>query len=182
MYRVIAILSCAAALAACSSSSLQMPGMPDMPSMNFMRPQAAAQTILLESEPAGAEAKVSLGPSCRTPCSVPVSARDPFTVTFALSGYQPQTVPVAIQPPSMQDLDSETAPPGPRLTPNPVYAELAPAPPPPRGRAAPSKSKKKAVKAAKAVAKRTAPPRRSPASEPEPTLAQQPPSPWPVPR
>ena len=48
-----------------------------------------------ESEPAGAEARTSLGQTCRTPCSLAVAANE-FTVSFTLPGYQPQTVPVRI--------------------------------------------------------------------------------------
>ena len=48
-----------------------------------------------ESEPAGAEARTSTGQTCRTPCSLAVAASE-FTVSFALPGYQPQTVPVRV--------------------------------------------------------------------------------------
>jgi hypothetical protein len=116
MKRIAAIAACGLSLAACSS----------MPSwMQFELPKAApaATTMQFESEPAGAEAKTSLGQSCRTPCSLAVSANE-FTVSFALPGYQPQTVPVRIVSSTETTPEGETAPP--RLVPNPVFVELQP--------------------------------------------------------
>src|SRR6478735_5744077 len=53
--------------------------------------------VQLESSPPGADAKTSLGPGCKTPCSVSVPAPDvPFTVSYALNKYQPTTVPVNV--------------------------------------------------------------------------------------
>src|SRR5215831_10933607 len=68
-----------------------------LPSWDLKFPSAPppASTVQVESEPAGAEAKSSTGPSCRTPCSLTIASAAPFTVTFTLAGYEPQTVPVA---------------------------------------------------------------------------------------
>jgi len=68
-------------------------------------------SLQLESRPPGADAKTSLGPGCRTPCAVPITASADFTVTFTLAGHQPQTVPVQV----LEDT---------KLAPNPAYAEL----------------------------------------------------------
>jgi len=73
--------------------------------------------LQLESKPPGAEAKTSLGPGCRTPCAVPITASADFTVTFTLAGHQTQTVPVQL-------IERAGAEPNPRLAPNPAYAEL----------------------------------------------------------
>jgi hypothetical protein len=82
-------------------------------------PIPAAAPIELDSEPQGAQAKTSLGPSCQTPCSLQVPTGAPFSVTFSQDGYAPQTVPVQIQPGE----DGAV-----KFTPNPVYAELGPTP------------------------------------------------------
>jgi hypothetical protein len=101
-----------------------------------------AVSLTIESDPPGADAKTSLGPSCRTPCMVPVSASQPFTVSYALNGYLPMTVEVIPRVPEPTRFDPEIGPSssGPDLSPNPVFAQLQPAPPPPpvkRGRARP---------------------------------------------
>ena len=74
----------------------------------------------MESEPAGAEAKSSVGPSCRTPCSLTIATSSPFTVTFTLAGYASLTVPVAPRPPSDP---REAAGEALKFAPDPVYAQ-----------------------------------------------------------
>src|SRR5499427_6907331 len=150
MSRVIAVMACGFMLSACSAA---------MPSLDFLKSTPQPETLAIESEPPGAEAKTSLGESCRTPCKLSVQPGSEFSVTLALSGYQPQTV--SVRP------EAEGAP---RLAPNPVHVDLRPA--------APSKklvAKKKPVAAA---ARPAAPP---PMASAAPTLA--PPSapnyPWP---
>lgn len=49
------------------------------------------------SEPAGATARTSLGHQCSTPCTLQVSRKDEFSVTFNLPGYEEQTVVVKTQ-------------------------------------------------------------------------------------
>lgn len=86
----------------------------------------------VDSQPPGAEARTSAGPACRTPCSLPVTVRGDFSVTFTLDRFVPQTVTVRVlEPVGRYDPDS---PPVVRLDPNPVVVELQPAPPPPRSR------------------------------------------------
>lgn len=95
-------------------------------------------SLTIESDPPGADAKTSIGPSCRTPCMIPVPADRPFTVNYSLNGYLPQVVQVG--PRAGADVTAvdvaggvaETygAPASPEVVPNPVYAQLQPAPPP----------------------------------------------------
>ena len=79
--------------------------------------------------PPGADAKTSLGPGCKTPCSVAVPAADGgFTVTYTLNKFQPVTVPVqVINVPGDFSTPASTT-----IDPNPVVAELQPAGPPPK--------------------------------------------------
>ncbi|MFN3892290.1 MAG: translation initiation factor 2 [Beijerinckiaceae bacterium] len=53
--------------------------------------------IQIVSEPSGATARTSMGHQCVTPCTLQVSRRDEFSVTFALPGYEDQTVLVKTQ-------------------------------------------------------------------------------------
>jgi hypothetical protein len=81
MSRVIAVMACGFMpcgfmLAACSTT---------MPSLDFMKSAPQAESLAIESEPPGAEAKTSLGQSCRTPCQLSIQPG---------SEYQPQTVSV----------------------------------------------------------------------------------------
>src|SRR5262249_61744894 len=87
-----------------------------MPSLDFMKSAAQGESLAIESEPPGAEAKPSLGQSCRTPCQLSVQPGSEFSVTFALSGYQPQTV--SVRP------EAEGATAALRLAPNPVHVDL----------------------------------------------------------
>jgi len=156
MRKVIAIAACGFTLAACSAT---------MSSLSF----PSSDALRIESEPPGAEAKTSLGQSCRTPCELGVQAAGEFSVTLTLAGFQPQTVTVRPEAPPVAR-DSEVAPSGPRLAPNPVYVELQPAPAAPPAKPAPKK--KKPV----AAAPRTTP--SSPVAAAAPAVA---PSPSPAP-
>jgi hypothetical protein len=166
MKRIAVIAACGLSLAACSSMPSWMQF--DLPSLP--KPAPAATTMQFESEPAGAEAKTSLGQSCRTPCSLAVSANE-FTVSFSLQGYQPQTVPVRIVSSSETNSEGEVAPP--RLVPNPVFVELQPggAPSARRPAVAQSKPKPKPKPAPKPAPTAMAP--TAPAPEAAPA------SPWP---
>jgi hypothetical protein len=53
--------------------------------------------VQIVSEPSGAHAQTSLGHSCTTPCTLTVSRRDEFSVTFRLEGFQEQSVFVKTQ-------------------------------------------------------------------------------------
>jgi hypothetical protein len=157
MYRVFAIVGASLILASCGST-------PDWMKVNtdMFKPQPAVDTVRFESEPPGAEAKVSAGQSCRTPCSLALSVNAPTTVTFSLPGYQPDIEnlePVA-------NTGSATA-----FQPNPVVVELIPAPPPPKPVKKPEPPKKKST------------PKPKPAASAAPaqmaTPQQQAPAPWP---
>jgi hypothetical protein len=184
MTRILAIAACGFSLAACST----VPGwMQFGPSTGA----PAATTIQFESEPAGAEARTSLGQTCRTPCSVAV-AGDEFTVSFTLQGYEPQTVPVrAVTSNERVDYDAgQTG--GPRLVPNPVFVELEPAAPPPpptarRRTSPPPTARPTAQRPPTTQPQRTPTAQRTPAaprapSGMTPAPAPAPASPWPPPR
>jgi hypothetical protein len=151
MRRVIAIAVAGASLAGCSSFS-----------MDAFKPTPPTVQVQLDSVPPGAEARTSLGPSCKTPCSVAVPAPDAgFSVTYTLNKFQPATVPVQVirvpgdfSTPALTNID-----------PNPVVAELQPAGPPPK--AAPKTLKPKKPKLAKGAA--------TPAGSPFPDPGQGPP-------
>lgn len=148
MYRVLVIAGGAFALAACST--------PDWMSFDSLKPGPSLDSVSIESEPPGAEAKASNGQTCRTPCSLALPMDAPVTVTFTLAGYQPEAERLeVIQVPGE----------APRLRPNPVVVELTP------GGPAPSVAKKPATK--KPAAKKPA----RPASAAAPATASAPASP-----
>jgi hypothetical protein len=92
--------------------------------MDFLKPTPPSVTVHLESVPPGADARTSVGPGCKTPCTVSLPAADNFTVSYTLDKYQPQTVAVTTaQVPG--DLGTPTV----TTDPNPVFAELQPATP-----------------------------------------------------
>src|SRR6266702_1417481 len=128
MHRVVAIAIAGASLAGCSSFS--------MDSFKSAPPPVQVQ---LESVPSGADALTSLGPGCKTPCSVSVTAPDAgFSVTFNMPTFAPVTVPVRVirNPGDVFSADTIT------VDPNPVVAELRPAGPPPRAVRKPMRPKK----------------------------------------
>ncbi len=112
------IVTCGLGLSGCSS----------VPGLDFLQPAPPQTIIQLESEPAGAEAKTSLGPSCQTPCSVTVATNTEFSITYSLNGYLPQTVPVRPVLPE-QPVDLGLGPKQIQFAPNPVFAQLEPMPP-----------------------------------------------------
>lgn len=83
--------------------------------------------IQLESTPPGAEARTSIGPSCKTPCSVSVTVPEGgFSVSYTLNKFQPVTIPVQVSGSAGNLLTSSTI----KVDPNPVVAELQPIVPP----------------------------------------------------
>jgi hypothetical protein len=118
--------------------------------LGMFSPRPSTDTLQLESEPPGAEARTAQGQSCRTPCTLAVQVQD-VSVTFSLNGYQPQTIPVTLQDvpnrPFVDDRGEANYTP-PRLTPNPVFAELVAMPP-----AKPAPAKKPAAAKPTAAAK-----------------------------
>jgi hypothetical protein len=145
MRRVALIAACSLALAGCSSTDW-------LPSMSL----GGGVELKLDSDPPGAEARTSEGPACRTPCAVTIPARDEITVTFDLPGYLPQTIPVRLQSPGGLGADPEFAGVA-QFVPNPVFAQLEPAPPP----VAKKKAKPK-PRSAKTPAATTSPPPAAP--------------------
>jgi hypothetical protein len=125
MTRFIAVVACSLGLAACSSWNTSW-----MPSFDLFSSKPTIASLSIESDPPGAEARTSLGATCRTPCTLPVPVADEFTVSYALNGYSPQTVPVRPLTPESGFFESSgsTA----LLDPNPVFAALRPAAPPPK--------------------------------------------------
>lgn len=95
--------------------------------------------IALESNPPGAIAATSLGPSCTTPCAVttPVPTGD-FTVNYTLNDYQPATIAVRVfgSPASLGSPGTT------QIDPNPVVAQLQSLAPPPKPPPAKKKPKK----------------------------------------
>ena len=150
MSRVLAVMACGFTLAACSSS---------MPSLDFLRGSPATETLRLESEPPGADARTSQGQTCRTPCELSVPGGGELTVTLAMTGFQPQTVPVRPEVPQGVSASEASA----RLQPNPVYVELQPVRPVPLKKAPARKKKKVATARAKTAAP---PPNESQAADP----------------
>jgi hypothetical protein len=127
MRRVIVIAMATLGLAGCSSFS-----------MDAFKSTPPPVTVQLESAPQGANAVTSLGPGCKTPCSVSVPAADSFTVTYTLNKFQPMTIPVqVIRIPGDFSTPASTT-----IDPNPVVAELQPAGPPPRAARKPMRPKK----------------------------------------
>jgi hypothetical protein len=118
MRRVIVIAVAGASLAGCSSFS-----------WDSLKPTPPTVQVQLDSVPTGADARTSLGPGCKTPCSVAVPVPDAgFSVTYTLNKFLPATVPVqVIRIPGDFSTPASTT-----IDPNPVVAELQPAGPPPR--------------------------------------------------
>lgn len=166
MYRVIAAIGAALALAACASNS------ESVKSGYF---GAVLETVRFESEPPGAEAKTSTGQTCRTPCALALPGDKPFDVTFTLAGFQP-----AVEKVEKFSIGDGTT----KLRPNPVLAELTPAAPPKKVK----KKRRVTQHKRKAAVKRSAKPAASkpavaaPATaQPQPQTAPAPaPSPWPA--
>lgn len=108
-------------------------------SWNMFKSAPPTVQVRLESNPPGADANTSLGPGCKTPCSVSVPAPDaPFTVNYALNNYQPVSVPVNV----IKNPGDFTKPASVTTDPNPVFAELQPAVPPKPVKKKPHRPKK----------------------------------------
>jgi hypothetical protein len=175
--RVLAIVVGSLALAACSSSS-------EFLNLSALKSGPIMDTVRFESEPPGAEAKVSSGQSCKTPCALALPSEQPVTVTYTLAGYQPETDQLEV-------ITSPGEPP--HLRPNPVLAELTAAPPPPKPTKKPARkhpahkpvASKPAAKPAPQAAAKPAP-RTASAPAPAAIVAPEPAapaaaSPWPAP-
>jgi hypothetical protein len=126
-----------------------------MPSLDFFRSAPPTEVLRIESEPPGADARTAEGQSCRTPCELTVPSTGEVAISFALQGYNPQTINVRAEAPPAASY-AEAAPPT-RMQPNPVYAELTPTVPPRQKKRSPPKKK---------VAAKKASPERDPAPPP----------------
>jgi len=116
MRRVIAIAAAGLSLAGCSSFST-----------DYFKSTPPVMQIQLESTPPGAEARTSLGPSCKTPCSVSVTVPEGgFSVSYTLNQFQPVTIPVQVSGSPGSFFTPGTT----RIDPNPVVAQLQPMVPP----------------------------------------------------
>ena len=95
-------------------------------SFDYFKSTPPSIQVQLESTPPGADAKTSIGPGCKTPCSVSVPAPDSgFSVAYTLDKFEPQTVQVkVIRNPGEFSGTATTV-----TDPNPVYAELQAAAP-----------------------------------------------------
>jgi hypothetical protein len=131
--RAVAAAASALALAGCAANST-MPSL-SLPNLDLFDSPSTG-TVTVHSNPTGAEARASNGSTCRTPCALSMPLNEGFTITYSLDGYLPETVSVKSIPPQKSALIDMT--PG-RFEPNPVWAELKPAPvapppPPPKKR------------------------------------------------
>jgi hypothetical protein len=156
---VILLSTFGLSLAGCSGGSVNSP----FSGMASSSPPKA--TVQLQSEPAGAQATTTLGPSCQTPCSLELAANSDLSVTFSLNGYQPQTIPV--KPVPGGPIEPGTYPTF-ALTPNPVLAQLEPVAPPAKTKPKPRKhvaAAKPKPAAAQPAPETTPPPSPSPPSQ-----------------
>ena len=143
MRRAFAMAIASISLAGCSSFSTS--------SWNYFKSDPPTIQVQLESSPPGAEARVSIGGGCKTPCSVSVTPPDgstSFLVNYSMPGRQPTGVPVNIVRIDGGMFSSNTV----KLEPNPVVAELQPMGPPPRAPHKPMHPKRKKPAAAPADA------------------------------
>src|ERR1700744_1816045 len=134
MRRVLAIAAAATSLAGCSPT-------PDYLKMDYYRSAPAAVQLQLESTPPGAAARASMGPGCKTPCSVSVAPAEgvtSFLVNYSMPGVQGTSVPVQVARESGGMFSADTI----KLSPNPVVVELRPPAPPPKA-AKPMRAKRK---------------------------------------
>jgi hypothetical protein len=86
--------------------------------------------LTIESDPPGADASISTGASCRTPCSLAAPVADDFTVSYALTAICRTVRPLAGESGLFGSSGTAT-----QFDPNPVFAALQPATPskpPPR--------------------------------------------------
>jgi hypothetical protein len=167
MRRVIVIAAAGLSLAGCSSLSFDV--------FKSAPPQVQIQ---LESNPPGADARTSLGPGCRTPCSVtvPIPEGSDFTVSFMVDKFQPATITAHVIRTPGDWTSSGSA----RIDPNPIFAELqrmGPPPKPPRKKHGPRKPRAPKGGAAAPAAAGTALP--EPAAPAAPAAAP-PPAPAPA--
>ncbi len=117
MRRIILVAATGLSLAGCSTDYFK----------DYFKSTPAPVQLQLESTPPGAEAKTSIGPSCKTPCSITLTPPEGgFTVNYSLNKFQPATIPVQVARTPGDLLTAGTT----KIDPNPVVAELQPVTPP----------------------------------------------------
>jgi hypothetical protein len=116
-YRTLAVVIFSVGLASCSSVA--------MPGFNAFKPKPTTTLMLIQSTPPGAEARTSLGKTCRTPCTMLIGSGEDFTVSFSLNGYIPQTLTVH----STMSEGGFTTAASPVLNPSSLFATLEPVTP-----------------------------------------------------
>jgi hypothetical protein len=167
MGRIIAVLACSSILAGCSSSML--------PSIDFFKSSPSTESLRVESEPPGAEAKTAAGQSCRTPCELKIQPGTDQSITLALNGYEPHTV-------ALRQEGNDSG----KLAPNPLFVELKTVPPVASKKKKTAAKKKPTTTAAVATPTTTASAAPSaptqPAAAPEPAPAMNSSYPWSNPR
>jgi hypothetical protein len=171
MFRVLAVLGAGLALAACSSSDTPDWLKADTYKLD-LKPAPVMDTVRFESTPPGAEAKVSNGQACTTPCALALPANASYTVTYTLAGHA--TATENLKPLSMGD---GTA----KLRPNPVVIEWEAGP----AMSKPARTSRTRKRAASKPASNLPmkPAATAPAAAPAPAPAQRAaPSPWPAPQ
>lgn len=131
----------------------RLPSMPSLPSFPTLQGPdiRTGLPLALESEPSGAEVRLSTGEACRTPCSLPVPLVPGLVATFSFPGYRSVSVPVQIVG-ADPGVEAEFALANTRLDPNPVFVELQPA-----ATAAPAAPPKRRPTAARAQAGQSKP-------------------------
>ncbi len=164
MRRFIVIAAAGFSLAGCSSFSMG----------DYFKSTPPTVQVQLDSQPQGADARTSIGPSCKTPCSVtlPITPDTTgFSVSYELNKFLPATVQALIT----RNPDNASVI---NVDPNPVVAELQPAGPPPKAKKRimrPKKPKPPKAAAAPAPAADSAFP--APAQAAAPAAAPPPPPP-----
>jgi hypothetical protein len=126
--RVILIAIAGACLGGCSSLPSFSSSAPSSSSSGIFSSPPLIVQLQIDSVPQGAEARISLGPGCRTPCEIPLNnPLSDFTVTYTLNEFLPVTVPVKVSlvPSGFWSWG------GAIIDPNPVVVQLQPVPPPP---------------------------------------------------
>ena len=59
--------------------------------------RGTTESVAFDSQPAGAEVRLSTGPACTTPCALVVKRNEEFIATFTKPGFRAQQVEVKTQ-------------------------------------------------------------------------------------
>ena len=97
---LLAIALVGVGLASCSTTSTTSTASTSSSSKSYFdafKQKPTTTLLLIESNPAGAQAQTSFGKTCTTPCTMQVGESSDFTVAFTLAGYVPQTLTVHAQ-------------------------------------------------------------------------------------